>query len=412
MLTRERLEEGIRLYQKFPFLQSPAKLGATELPELWANPKHLQVLNKELMAVYAGKTERLGAHMPPQHGKTWLSSWMFPAWCLLNNPNLRIVLGMHTDTYAATYGRRVGETVNRFGAQLGIRVSQQSSAANEWEIEGRIGRMVAKGVNSSPVGRPADLLIIDDPYENIAAASSLRIRDRVWDWYFNDVYSRLGPTTRVVLVHTRFFTDDLAGRAYKKGQVEGKPWRVINFPAIAEENDILGRKKGDPLWQERVPLERLMEYKGTPFFDAIQQQHPVDADSLFFKPRSWPTYLDIGGGGWRVGREIFYRNGLIIAVTVDWATSEKETSDFTAIGVFGLTQDGRVLVLEVVNERYRLEDCVPRGLAPVCRKWWLQVVSAEADVFQAAMVNSAGCFGRFRKCGSDRSRTRRSSSAR
>src|SRR5262249_2966296 len=216
---------------------------------------------------------------------TWLCSWLFPAWCLLNNPNLRIVLGMHTDTYAATYGRRVRETVNRFGEELGIQVSQQSSAANEWEIEGRLGRMVAKGVNSSPVGRPADLLVIDDPYENIAAASSAKIRDRVWDWYFNDIYSRLGPKTRVVVVHTRFFTDDLAGRAYKKAAAEGKPWRTLNFPAIAEANDVLGRKKGDALWPERVPLERLREYQGTPFFDAIQQQHPVDAEGVYFQPR-------------------------------------------------------------------------------------------------------------------------------
>src|SRR5262249_9286383 len=118
---------------------------------------------------------------------------------------------------------------------------------------------------------------------------------------------------------------------------------------------------------------------------AIQQQHPVDAEGVYFQPRSWPTYVALGDA-WRVGRDLFGRDGLTIAVTVDWGTSEKETSDFTAIGVFGLARDGQVLVLEVVNERYRLEDCVPRGLVPVCRRWRPDVVCAEADVFQEAMV--------------------------
>jgi phage terminase large subunit-like protein len=83
---------------------------------------------------------------------------------------------------------------------------------------------------------------------------------------------------------------------------------------------------------------------------------------------------------------LLYGDATII-VTADWATSEKDTSDFTAVGAFGLTGDGRLLVLEISNLHLRLEDCVPKGLLPMCQKWHPHVVGVESDNFQAAFAN-------------------------
>jgi predicted phage terminase large subunit-like protein len=46
---------------------------------------------------------------------------------------------------------------------------------------------------------------------------------------------------------TRWHPDDLAGRLL---ETEGDQWKVISLPALAEENDPLGRAPGEPLWAD------------------------------------------------------------------------------------------------------------------------------------------------------------------
>lgn len=88
--------------------------------------------------------------------------------------------------------------------------------------------------------------------------------------------------------------DDLSGRlleAQAKG--EGDEWRVVNFPAIAEQDEE-HRRKGEALHPERYPLEALERIKaaiGTRDWEALYQQHPVPDGGAIFKDewlqRTW-----------------------------------------------------------------------------------------------------------------------------
>ncbi|MBV6552721.1 terminase family protein, partial [Acinetobacter soli] len=51
----------------------------------------------------------------------------------------------------------------------------------------------------------------------------------------------------VIVIMTRWHEDDLAGRLLKEMKL---PWIEIKIPAIAEENDLLGRKPGQALAPE------------------------------------------------------------------------------------------------------------------------------------------------------------------
>ena len=42
------------------------------------------------------------------------------------------------------------------------------------------------------------------------------IRQKIWDWYANDLYTRLSANAWIVLTHTRWHRDDLAGRLLQK----------------------------------------------------------------------------------------------------------------------------------------------------------------------------------------------------
>lgn len=80
--------------------------------------------------------------------------------------------------------------------------------------------------------------------------------------------------------------DDLAGRlleAQRTGQ--GDKWQVINFPAIAEQDEP-HRKQGEALHPERYSLEQLHAIRaaiGSRDWEALYQQHPTPDGGGIFK---------------------------------------------------------------------------------------------------------------------------------
>jgi hypothetical protein len=102
-------------------------------------------------------------------------------------------------------------------------------------------------VLSGITGNPAELIIIDDPIKNRMEADSPTYRNRLWAEWLDSIKTRQSADCKTILIQTRWHEDDLAGRLIKD---EPNKWRVINIPMEAEDNDILGRKKGDALFPE------------------------------------------------------------------------------------------------------------------------------------------------------------------
>lgn len=129
-------------------------------------------------------------------------------------------------------------------------------------------------------------IIIDDPVKDRAEADSPTISQGIWEWYTSTLYTRLAPGGGIIIIQTRWGDTDLSGRlleAQAKG--EGDEWRVINFPAIAEQDEE-HRKKGEALHPERYPLEALERIKaaiGTRDWEALYQQHPVPDGGAIFR---------------------------------------------------------------------------------------------------------------------------------
>lgn len=115
----------------------------------------------------------------------------------------------------------------------------------------------------------------------------------------------------------------------------------------------------------------------------------ADFTGEYFRPEGWTRYLDIGDAyvlqEKGQARQVYPYKEVLKLVTVDWALSTKKTADFTAVGVFGVTPDNRLLVLDVVNQRVRLEESVPL-LARVCKQWRPDVCAVEAHGFQMALL--------------------------
>jgi len=70
-------------------------------------------------------------------------------------------------------------------------------------------------------------------------------------------------------------------------------WTEIRLPAIAENNDHVGRKPGEPLCPARFNIKELLKIRdqiGPQLFDAMYQQNPSSTDSQIFK-RDWWQYF-------------------------------------------------------------------------------------------------------------------------
>lgn len=300
---------------------APAGLAYVLSNGRWHCAKHLAHLNNKLLDLAAGRITRLAVFMPPRHGKSELCSRYFPAWFLGTFPDKRIIQAGYGNQFAARWGRHTRNAIDEAHARgiFSIRVDPTKSSADEWDVAGHEGGMFCAGVGGGVTGQGADLLTIDDPVKSRQEAESLTYRERSWAWYTDDLYTRLHPGARVLLVATRWHHDDLSGRILRADEARGE-WEVINFPALAEEADVLGRQPGEALWPQRydeAAIANLRATLGSYSFAALCQQRPAPREGGMFKrawfqivdaapvegdrARGWDLAATEGGGDWTVG---------------------------------------------------------------------------------------------------------------
>jgi predicted phage terminase large subunit-like protein len=149
---------------------------------------------------------------------------------------------------------------------------------------------MAAGIKTGGLtGRGANLMIVDDPIKNVEGAMSETYRQKVWDWFVSTARSRLEPGGVMIVIMTRWHEDDLVGRILKGTFQTG--WERVRLPALAEENDPIGRPVGTPLWPWRMNLAELNDIASTSdyWWNAMYQQHPRPpggalAKQHWFKP--------------------------------------------------------------------------------------------------------------------------------
>ncbi|NBS69643.1 hypothetical protein EBT31_12125, partial [bacterium] len=250
--------------------------------------QHLQHIRQHLDQITAGSLKRLVITVPPRHGKSEMGTIRYPVFRLQQDPAQRVVIAAYSQTLANTFSRKA-----RRIAQDLLSLASDRKAVEQWDtIEG--GGLRAVGVGAGITGLGANLIIIDDPVKSREEAESEAYRERVWNWYRDDLYTRLEPGGAVVLTMTRWHEDDLAGRILSSDDADS--WTVVNLPAIAEDNDPLGRTPGEALCPERYDLTALQDRRrvlGEYGFNALFQQRPSPPAGGLFKRSWWQTFREL-----------------------------------------------------------------------------------------------------------------------
>lgn len=322
----------------------------------YVHTAHLQAIDEILMDVL-WYIESGGVHgiekaiicIPPRHGKTQNVSKLFPMYVLARNPHLLTMLVNYGASLARTNSRWIRNLMltDAFVARYPMaRLADDSKVAHKFHtVKG--GGVYALGIDGSATGHGTSLFVGDDFIKNRAQAESIVYRDKIWEGWLNDFVTRLEPFAGMIIMMTRWHIDDLIGRIMTY-QPDG--WRVLILPAIAKENDPLGRKPGEALWAERYPIHRLMEIKsqlGEYAFSALYQQEPIPNEGGLFK-REWfyPTPLEAPV----LKRVVRYW---------DLAMSASTSADYTVGVKLGEGVDGKYYVMDVARVKRDWSDIVP-----------------------------------------------------
>ncbi|MGH9945564.1 MAG: phage terminase large subunit [Pyrinomonadaceae bacterium] len=359
---------------------------------IW-NWKHQIYLYDKLDMITNGKTKRLMVFMPPRHSKSETVTVRYTAWRMVREPNSNIILGCYNQRLANRFSRKVRRIVGD-----SIPLSKERKAADEWEtLDG--GGLCAVGVGAGVTGFGANLIVIDDPVKNRSEAESKAYRENTWDWFNDDIFTRLEPNAAIILIQTRWHEDDLAGRLLNEMKNGGEQWEVVSLPALAgrsgdtpvpmspegdristipdhrfrtrcvrgdksvaaPSDDPLGREPGEALCPDRydeTALRRIEKKLGSYSFAALYQQNPVPLDGGIFKRAWFERIVD------KAPPKLKWFRGY------DLAVSTKTTADFTASFRIASDDCGNIYIANGMRSRIEY---------PEQRRYVIERMRAEKD---------------------------------
>jgi predicted phage terminase large subunit-like protein len=338
-------------------LLSPADFAATVEGDRFLEPAHITYLSDCIRDLCDGALlkedgqpyKRLLVTMPPRHGKSELTSRYTPAWFIARNPRNRVILASYEADFAAEWGGKVRELIAEHGKDFGVTLNPTTKAKDKWLTQ-HGGGMSTAGGKGAITGKGANLFIIDDPFKNDDEANSELIRNKVFGMFQSTAFTRLEPGGVVIVIQTRWHEDDLAGRLLRDQESE---WFHVDFPAVAEGDgvDLLGRTRGEPLWEGRYNAEALAEIKeavGSYVWNALYQQRPFIEGGGILQPDKFQRFYERDGvyftGG---GQKMTSKQKIWRFVTVDTAGTSKTYSDYTVACVFDVTPDKEALLVHV-----------------------------------------------------------------
>jgi predicted phage terminase large subunit-like protein len=313
---------------------------------------HLELVASALEACQRGETKRLIINQPPRSLKSHSASVAFVAFLLGHDPAAQIICASYGQELANKHALDCRTILASAWYQAlfpHTRLSSERQAVQEF-MTTQLGFRLSTSVEGMLLGRGSNFIIIDDPLKPDEALSD-RQRKAVNDWFDHTLYSRLNDKRKgcIILIMQRLHEDDLVGHV-----LGVEPWKVIRFPAIAEEDEShmiqtpygtrrFQRHAGEALHPEREPLEvlnHIREAQGEYNFAGQYQQAPAPLGGGLVKAEWFKTYTSAD------------RPETFEMTFQSWDTANKPTelSDYSVCTTWGV-KEKRVYLLHVFRKR-------------------------------------------------------------
>ncbi|KRM79483.1 hypothetical protein FC84_GL001663 [Lapidilactobacillus dextrinicus DSM 20335] len=218
---------------------------------------------------------------PPRHGKS-RTGGKFVEWVLGNDQTKKIMTGSYNETLSTTFSKGVRNAIQEIKADEkrivfsdvfpGVGIKQGDGAMNLWSLTKGYNNYLATSPTGTATGFGADIIMIDDLIKNAEEANNAMVLEKHWDWFVNTMLSRLETGGKIIIIMTRWHSNDLAGRAIRELPATGYRVKHVNMKAYDEETDTM--LCDDILTKDEY--FRKMKTMGADIAAANYQQEPID----------------------------------------------------------------------------------------------------------------------------------------
>jgi len=301
----------------------------------------------------AGKKPMLIIEAPPQHGKSEAIT-DFLSWVAGKHPELKTIFASFSERLGIRanlrlqriFSRKIysdifpNTSINSKKVMTGTSYQRNREMLEFVNNEGYFRNTTVQG---SITGESLDLGVIDDPLKGREAANSETTRNKTWDWFTDDFFTRFSENAGFLMILTRWHIDDPAARLIK----EDSSVKVLKYKAIADEDEE-HRLEGEALIPEHKSIEFLLKRKKImgANFEALYQQSPTIRGGNLFQT-TWIKYIK---------RDLI--NSLIFEkrlIMVDSALKDKEKNDYTVYQSYGL-HESKLYLIDMFRGRPRSKE--------------------------------------------------------
>lgn len=238
--------------------------------------------------------EVLCLNLPPRHGKS-RSAGLLVEWVLGNDQTAKVMTGSYNETLSTMFSKNVRNDIQEEKADEnrivfsdifpGVRIKQGDGAMNLWSLEGGYNNYLATSPTGTATGFGASLLIIDDLIKNAEEANNELTKEKHWAWFTDTMLSRLEEGGKIIIIMTRWASDDLAGRALEHFTEAGAKVRHISMKALLtpETHEMLC-----PEVLSYKSYQAKIRAMGADIASANYQQEPIDLKGRLYT--SFKTY--------------------------------------------------------------------------------------------------------------------------
>ena len=315
--------------------------------------RYLVELCEALQSFYEDeKAKVLIINEPPRHGKSRTAS-LFVEWVLGRNPAEKIMTGSYNNILSATFAKNVRNAIQEVKADENItvysdifpnvRIKRGDAAMDMWSLDGGYNSYLATSPSGTATGFGCSLLIIDDIIKNAEEAYNETAKEKSWLWFTNTMLSRLEEGGKILIIMTRWASDDLAGRAIEHF---GKAAKVITMQALQPDGSMLC----DEILSRRS-YEEKVRAMGADIASANYQQEPIDIKGQLYS--SFKTYDRIPTDA----------NGNPLFTVIRNYTDTADTgADYLCSIVYGV-YNGEAYVLDLLYTKDAMEETEPATAA-------------------------------------------------
>ena len=200
--------------------------------------------------------------------------------------------GSYNETLSSTFAKQVRDMIATEQTQ-GVTVYRDifpdtkikygEASMNKWALEGsQVANYLATSPTGTATGFGADLIVIDDLIKNSEEAYNSNVLEKHIDWFTNTMLSRTEKGFKLIIIMTRWASNDLAG------------FILANFDDVVHINYKAINDDGTPLDERTLSLEDF-EFKTKNMAKEIvyanYQQEPIDIKGRLYS--EFKTYVDL-----------------------------------------------------------------------------------------------------------------------